>query len=55
MLYTVEADATTPMSGSAVVCSPSFLTTNLDANGMPLKVTAGATTTAKQIDFAGCS
>jgi hypothetical protein len=55
VLYTVEADATKPMSGSAVICSPSSLTTSLDTNGMPLKVTAGATTTAKQIDFAGCS
>ena len=55
VLYTVEADATRPISGSAAICSPSSLTTNLDTNGMPLKVTAGLTTTAKQIDFAGCS
>jgi len=55
VLYTVEADATKPMSGSAAICSPSSLTTNLDTNGMPLKVTAGATTSAKQINFAGCS
>ncbi len=55
VLYTVEADATKPMSGNAAICTPSSLTTNLDIDGMPLKVTAGPTTTAKQIDFAGCS
>src|SRR5262249_5186184 len=53
--YTVEADATKPMSGGAAICSPSSLTTTLDTNGMPLKVTAGATTTAKEIDFSGCA
>lgn len=55
VLYTVEADATKPMSGGAAICSPSSLTSNQDTNGMPLKVTAGATTTAKEIDFSGCS
>jgi uncharacterized protein DUF4382/carboxypeptidase family protein len=55
VLYTVEADATKPMSGGAAICSPSSITTKLDANGMPLKVTAGATTIAKEADFAGCS
>jgi len=55
VLYTVDADATRPMSGSAPICSPSSLTTNLDTTGMPLKVTAGATTAAKEINFVGCS
>jgi hypothetical protein len=55
VLYTVDVDATKPISGSAAICSPSSLTTNLDTTGMPLKVTAGATTTAKEIDFSGCS
>jgi hypothetical protein len=55
VLYSVEADATKPMSGGATICSQSSLTTNLDTNGIPLQVTAGATATAKQIDFAGCS
>lgn len=55
VLYTVEADATKPMSGGSAICSPSSLTTNQDTNGMPIKVTAGATTTAKEIDFSGCS
>jgi hypothetical protein len=44
VFYTVEADAARPMSG-----------TNLDTNGMPLKVTAGTTASAKELDFAGCS
>lgn len=55
VLYSVEADAFKPMSGGTAICTPSSLTTNLDTNGMPLKVTAGATATAKEIDFAGCS
>jgi hypothetical protein len=55
VLYTVEADATKPMSGGATICSQSSLTTALDTNGMTLKVTAAATTTAKEIDFTGCS
>jgi hypothetical protein len=55
VLYTVEADATRPMSGGATICSQPSLTTNLDANSMTLKVTAAATTTAKEIDFTGCS
>jgi hypothetical protein len=55
VLYGVEADATKPMSGGATICSQSSLTTNLDKNGMPLQVTAGATTIAKEVDFAGCS
>ncbi len=55
VLYSVEADATKPMSGGATICSMPSQTTNLDTLGMILKVTAGATTTAKEIDFAGCS
>jgi hypothetical protein len=55
VLYSVEADATKPMSGGATICSMPLQTTNLDTLGMTLRVTAGATTTAKEIDFAGCS
>ena len=55
VLYTVEADATKPMSGGATICSQSSLTTNLDTNGITLKVTSAATTTAKEIDLIGCS
>ncbi len=54
-LYTVEADATKPMSGGMAICSMRSMTTNLDTNGMALQVTAGATNTAKEIDFTGCS
>ncbi|HKW55807.1 MAG TPA: DUF4382 domain-containing protein [Candidatus Acidoferrum sp.] len=55
VLFSVEADATKPMSGGVAICTAPSLTTNLDTNGMPLKVTAGATATAKELDFAGCS
>jgi hypothetical protein len=55
VLYSVEADATKPMSGGASICSMPSQTTNLDTLGMSLKVTAGATITAKEFDFAGCS
>ena len=54
VLYTVEADATNPTSDAAM-CSPSSQTTSKDATAMPLKVTAGATTTAAELDFTGCS
>src|SRR6266567_4317174 len=54
VLYAVEADATNPTSG-ATMCSPSSQTTSKDATAMPLKVTAGATTTAAELDFTGCS
>ncbi len=54
VLYTVEADATNPASDAAM-CSPSSQTTSKDATAMPLKVTAGATTTAAELDFTGCS
>jgi len=55
VLYSVEADATKPMSGGATICSMTSQTTDLDTLGVTLKVTAGATTTAQEIDFAGCS
>jgi hypothetical protein len=54
VLYTVEADATNPTT-SAAICSPASQTTSKDSTNMPLKVTPGATTTAAQIDFTGCS
>jgi hypothetical protein len=37
------------------MCSPSSQTTSKDSTAMPLKVTAGATTNAAELDFAGCS
>jgi len=54
VLYTVEADASNPTSDAAM-CSPSSQTTSKDGTAMPLKVTAGATTTAAELDFTGCS
>jgi len=54
VLYSVEADATNATSGAAM-CSPSSQTTSKDSTAMPLKVTAGATTTAAQLDFTGCA
>ncbi len=50
----VVPDATNPTSDAAM-CSPSSQTTSKDATAMPLKVTAGATTTAAELDFTGCS
>jgi hypothetical protein len=56
VLYTVEADATNP-STNAAMCSPSSQTVSKDISTPPaaLKVTPGATTTAAEIDFSGCS
>ncbi len=54
VLYTVEADASNPTSDAAM-CSPPSQTTSKDGTAMPLKVTAGATTTAAELNFTGCS
>ncbi len=54
VLYSVEADATNPTSGTTI-CSMSSQTTSKDSTAMALKVTAGATTTAARLDFTGCS
>jgi Domain of unknown function (DUF4382) len=53
VLYTVEADASNP-SSDAAMCSPSSQTTSKDGTAMPLKVAAGTTTTAAELDFKGC-
>lgn len=55
VLYSVEAKATSATSPGTPTCSPSTQTVNQDTGAMPLKVTAGATTTPKRIDFTGCS
>jgi uncharacterized protein DUF4382 len=55
VLFKVEARAFRPNSGGIVTCSPTSFTVNQDSTSAPLAVTAGATTTAKQIDFTGCS
>lgn len=56
VLYTVEADATNPTTNTTM-CSPSSQTASKDTSTppAPLKVTAGATTNAAEIDFSGCS
>lgn len=54
VLFTVRADAFNSTTGDSD-CMPSTKTTNLDASGNPLKVTAGATSTVMEIDFPGCS
>lgn len=54
-LYTIEARAFAPMSGGTPICTPSTKTTDKDMADMPLGVIGGATTTAKQLDFTGCS
>ena len=54
VLFTVRADAFNVAAGDSD-CMPSSKTTTLDASGNPLKVTAGATSTAMEIDFSGCS
>jgi len=53
--YTVRADAFFPLSGGTSSCSPSFKTTNLNANGNALTALPGMTVPVKEIDFAGCS
>lgn len=54
VLYSVQAQASQPMSGGVAVCSPASHTTSLDGTGQPLKVTAGASTNVHEIDFSGC-
>jgi hypothetical protein len=53
--FTLEVFAFRPMSGGTATCTPSSKTTAVDAMDQPLKVTAGMTTTAKQIDFTTCN
>jgi hypothetical protein len=54
VLFTVRADAFHADSGESD-CTPALKMTNLDAGGNPLKVAAGMTSTAMEIDFSGCS
>lgn len=53
--YTVEAAAFRPMSGGTPTCTPAVKTTDQDQADQPLRVTQGATTTAKRMDFTGCN
>ena len=54
VLYSVQAQASQPMSGGVAFCSPSTQTTSLTSGGLLLKVTAGATVTARELDFSSC-
>ncbi len=55
VLYSVGANAFVPLGGGTADCSPPSITTNLDANGNPLKVNPGVTVTPKELDFRNCS
>ncbi|MGB9464824.1 MAG: DUF4382 domain-containing protein [Candidatus Acidiferrum sp.] len=55
VLFSVEADATKAMSGGTPICTMPSQTVTTDSNGANLKVTPGATVTAKEIDFSGCA
>jgi Domain of unknown function (DUF4382) len=55
VLFTVEADATRPMSGGSAICTMPSQTTTMDLSGANLKVAPGATVTAKELDFSGCA
>ncbi len=55
VLYGVEARAFRPLSDGGAICSPSSQSTNQDSASLPLKVAAGASVTAKRLDFTGCS
>ena len=55
VLYSVDANAFVPLSGGTPDCTPPSVTTNVDANGNPLKVDPGATVTPKELDFRNCS
>jgi hypothetical protein len=55
VLYSVGASAFMPLSGGTADCSPQSITTNLDANGNPLRVNPGVTVTPKELDFRNCS
>lgn len=55
VLYSIRANAAMPLSGGSPDCTPASQTTSLDSVGNPLKATAGATVTPKELDFSGCS
>lgn len=54
VLYSVQAQASKPMSGGAAFCSPSTQTTSVNSSSMPLQVTPGTKVTAKELDFSVC-
>jgi len=55
VLYSIRADAFVPMSGGTSDCTPSSITTSLDAGGNPLRAVTAPAVIVKEIDFAGCS
>jgi len=55
VLFQIEGRAFVPSSGGTTTCSPSSLTTDKDSTDHPLKVTGGASVTAKRLEFTGCS
>jgi hypothetical protein len=55
VLYSIGANAFLPLGGGTADCSPPSITTSLDANGNPLKVSPGATVTPQELDFRNCS
>lgn len=54
VLYSVQAQASVPLSGGTAFCSPANQTISLDSTGQTLKVTGGQTVMAKRMDFSGC-
>ncbi|HXN97378.1 MAG TPA: DUF4382 domain-containing protein [Candidatus Acidoferrales bacterium] len=56
VLFSVDANATVPMSGGAPECTPSEIVTSTDASTppQPLKVTPATTTDVARTDFRGC-
>jgi uncharacterized protein DUF4382 len=54
VFYSLEANATNSDGSGSPDCMLSSKSTSLDMSGNPLKVTLGATVTAKEIDFTGC-
>ena len=55
VLFSVDANASVPMSGGTPDCTPSEIVTSKDASNLPLKVTPATTTDVARTDFTGCS
>src|SRR6266705_4732070 len=55
VLFSVDANASVPMSGGTPDCTPSEIVTSKDASNLPLKVTPAMTTDVARTDFTGCS
>jgi len=55
VLFSVDANASVPMSGGTPDCTPSEIVTSKDASNLPLKVTPATITDVARTDFTGCS